>query len=100
MHMQQNQSNNEQSQKDILAEIDKRLRELNDKNHRFTQPIMQKYPLLFAFTVTFALVAILHGFELVVQRIPFIQQYPITLIVIGIILLFITGRLYTSFHPK
>ncbi len=79
---------------DPLQELDKIVRQMHDNAGKYTQPVLKKYPLLFAFFVTFSVAAILHGFELFVDQIPFFHEYPATLIAIGVLSLFLTGTLY------
>ncbi|KND49848.1 MAG: hypothetical protein AB198_00370 [Parcubacteria bacterium C7867-003] len=79
---------------DPIKEIDRLLRELNDRAGSFTKPVLNRYPLLFAFLLTFSIAAILHGFELVTDEIGILRDNPFYLILLGCFLLFITGTLY------
>lgn len=81
-------------ERDPIKELDRLLREFNDKAGSFTRPVLNRYPLLFAFLITFSVAAILHGFELFTDEVPLLKEHPWYLIVLGSFLLFITGTLY------
>lgn len=79
-----------------IARVEKMLKELHDKVGKYTQPVLRRYPLLFAFLIIFSAAAILHGFELVVEQTNFFKNHPSYLISIGIFSLFLTGMLYKT----
>lgn len=81
-------------EKDPIQEIEKMIREIHDSVSGYTNPVLRRYPLIFAFLVTFSVAAILHGFELVTDEIPFIHNNPYFLILAGIVILILTGTLY------
>lgn len=81
-------------ERDPILEIERLLKDLNDRAGSFTRPVLNRYPLLFAFLLTFSVAAILHGFELFTDEIPVLREHPWYLIVLGSFLLFITGTLY------
>ena len=81
-------------EKDPIQEIEKKIRNIHDEAGRYTKPVLQRYPLLFAFLLTFSLAAILHGFELFTDEIPAFHEHPLSLIGIGVVALLLTGTLY------
>jgi hypothetical protein len=81
-------------EKDPIQEIERLLKELNDRAGSYTRPVLNRYPLLFAFLLTFSVAAILHGFELFTDEVPLLKEHPSYLVVGGSFLLFITGTLY------
>ncbi len=81
-------------EKDPIQEIEKTIKGIHDSAGKYTKPVLQRYPLLFAFLLTFSVAAILHGFELLTERISSFEQYPSLLIFIGVLALFLTGTLY------
>jgi len=83
-------------QKDPIQEIEKIVKDTNKNVGKYTQPVLSRYPLLFAFLVTFALAAILDGFKFLMEKIEFFVEHPIVLILIGIIVLIFTGTLYKT----
>lgn len=79
-----------------IAQVEKIIKELHDNAGKYTQPVLRRYPLLFAFLVVFSVAAILHGFELVSDRVEFFEKHPSFLIIVGIFSLFLTGKLYKA----
>ena len=81
---------------DPLQRIESMVRDLHDKAGKHTQPVLRRYPLLFAFLLVFSIAAIIHGFDLTVDRYELFDRYPVALMVIGIVTLVLTGTLYES----
>jgi len=79
---------------DPLRVAEKTVHDLDRATHRGLHPIHKRYPLLFLFLLTFSVAAIFHGLDRVLDTIPFANQFPWTLILIGILGLFSTGSLY------
>ncbi|MEQ1500213.1 MAG: hypothetical protein ABL917_02450 [Parcubacteria group bacterium] len=79
---------------DPILEIEKKIRELHDEASKYTKPVLQRYPLIFAFLLTFSLAAILHGFELATDEMSLFRDNPWLLIIIGSVTLLLTGTLY------
>lgn len=86
--------------KDPLHEVEKVFKEAHDTAGKYTQPILKKYPLSFAFAVTFSLAAILKGFDILTMKVQVFVDHPYLLILIGSITLFITGTLYKVLSHK
>lgn len=89
---------NLENPEELLEQIERNLKKINDHNEKITKPFIEKFPTLFAFVFTFSFVAILYGFELIMSRINFIQENPYFLIIVGVIFLFATGNLYKYFN--
>lgn len=81
-------------EKDPILEIEKMIKGLHDEAGRYTKPVLQRYPLLFAFLLTFSLAAVLHGFDLLTDDMPIFREHPSLLIGIGTLALLLTGTLY------
>lgn len=81
-------------ERDPILEIEKLIRDLNDKAGSYTRPVLSRYPLLFAFLLTFSVASLLHGIELFTDEIPLFKENPLLLVGIGCFTLFITGTLY------
>ncbi len=81
-------------EKDPILEIERLIKNLHDEAGKYTKPVLNRYPLLFAFLLTFSLAAVLHGFELITDEMPFFKENPWILILLGSISLLITGTLY------
>lgn len=82
------------TKKDPLQKIEHIIRNVNDGASKYTQPVLARYPLLFAFLIIFGVSAIMHGFNALVVEVEFFHMHPGILLVIGIAILAFTGRLY------
>lgn len=58
--------------------------------------MLKKYPITFSLLIIFAVVSILHGFELIVGKIEFIRENPSILVLVGLIILIGTGSAYKA----
>lgn len=58
------------------------------------EKLSSKFPLPFALLGAFGLVATFYGFEGIINRIDFLINNPIILLITGIVALVITGKLY------
>jgi len=82
--------------KDPIQEIEEAVKEVHDNAGRYTQPVLERYPLLFAFLIVFSAAATLDGFKLFADDIPLFREHPTILMGLGILLLLFTGKLYQS----
>ncbi len=80
--------------KDPIQSVENIVKEVHDNTSKYTQPVLAKYPLLFAFLVVFSVSMIMKGFGDVINQINIFQQKPWLLFVLGIFLLTLTGSLY------
>lgn len=83
-------------EKDPIQEVEKIVKEVNRNAGKYTRPVLGRYPLLFAFLITFALAAILDGFRFLMEEIEFFVKHPVILILIGVVILLLTGTLYKT----
>jgi len=81
---------------DPILHVEKIVKEVHDSASKFSRPVLKRYPLIFAFLIVFSIAAILHGFELATDKMQIFVEHPNYLILIGVIALFITGKLYQS----
>ena len=72
------------------------VKEVHESARRYTRPVFSRYPLLFSFLIVFSAAAILESFRMIVDKIPLFNEHPIILMVIGILALLFTGKLYES----
>ncbi len=79
---------------DPIEQVEKFVKETHDSVGKYTQPTLKRYPLLFAFFLTFSVASILQGFDMWVSGVPLFQQHPTVLIGLGTLALFLTGTLY------
>lgn len=68
----------------------------HNETGKYTKPVLKRYPLLFSFLLVFSVASILHGFEMWADKINLFEEHPSYLILIGVIVLFLTGMLYKS----
>jgi hypothetical protein len=81
---------------DPIAKIEQIAKEAHTEAGKYTQPVLRRYPLMFAFLSAFSLAAILHGFGMVVDQVDIFKNHPSLLIALGAVTLFFTGTLYKS----
>jgi hypothetical protein len=58
------------------------------------QTAAQRFPLLFTMLTAFGLVATFYGFEGIIDRIGFLYDNPLVLLLLGVTVLGVTGTLY------
>lgn len=56
--------------------------------------LSHKYPVLFGLLASFGLVSVFYGFEHIIDRVPFLKENPLLMLLFGILLLIITGTLH------
>lgn len=83
-------------EKDPIQEVESIVKKVNTSAGRYTKNVLERYPLLFALLVTFALASILDGFKLYVEEIDFFVKHPLVLVLIGVVILLFTGTLYKT----
>lgn len=64
--------------------------------HEEQRRAKEKFPLVFALVATFGLVATIAGFSKLIDKIEFLKEDPIILIIIGITVLVVTGAVYNK----
>ncbi len=79
---------------DPIQGAEKIVTNLNNTAGKYTRPILQRYPFLFAFLLTFGAAAILEGLRFFFEKIEFLKHNPSILILIGISIFILTGTLY------
>lgn len=58
------------------------------------QNVFARFPILFTLSTTFGIVAVFFGFERMLQEISFLNNRPWLILLLGILILSITGTLY------
>jgi hypothetical protein len=79
---------------DPLERIERTTQEMNAYMHKHNRTVFDRYPLLFSFLGTFGFVCILFGIEEILNEISFVREYPAVLLLMGVIILILTGSLY------
>jgi hypothetical protein len=80
--------------KDPIQEVEGIIKSVHDNAGKITQPVLRKYPLLFAFLVILSVSAITHGLRDLLNEVEFFNAHPGVLILLGILVLILTGKLY------
>ena len=74
----------------ISKQEEKILNILRSERHR----AKKKFPLVYALTATFGLVATIAGFNRVIEKIDFLDSNPFILVILGVGILITTGAAY------
>jgi len=67
---------------------------VTDKLSRTKQGAFERFPLFFTLMAAFGLVATTDGFTRLMQKIPLLANNPYITLIIGLVVLSITGTLY------
>ena len=81
---------------DPIEQFDKTMREAHETVGKYTQPVLRRYPLLFALLLAFGTAAIFTGFHLWAETTRIFHEKPLLLVLLGIIVLFLTGTLFKT----
>ena len=81
---------------DPILHAENTVKNIHDGASKYTRPVLQQYPLLFSFLIVFSAAAIMHGFELWADTIPFFREHPAVLMGLGVAVLLSTGMLYKA----
>jgi hypothetical protein len=85
---------------DPLQKIENATKDFNQLMGNKTQSAFNRYPLTFSFLVLFGVMSVLHGFDAVIFKIPFLSNHPIFVFILGLIILIFTGSLYKRLQKK
>jgi len=81
-------------EKDPIEKIEALTKEFHDYIERQGRGVFERYPLTFALLATFGVVLVGHGINAFVNSVPFLNNNPLLMFVVGLIILFMTGTLY------
>ncbi len=76
------------------------VRKIHDGAGRYTQPILQRYPLLFSLLIFFGVAATLDGFRMMTEDMILFREHPAYLFSLGLLVLLLTGMLYGVLGKK
>ncbi len=82
------------TKKDPLQKIEEIIKNVNDGAGKYTNPVLHRYPLLFAFLIIFSVSAIMHGFNDLISEVEFFHNHPGYLMILGVLVLLLAGKLY------
>ncbi|MEI6190784.1 MAG: hypothetical protein WCP24_00265 [bacterium] len=86
--------------KDPLHEIEHATKKANEFMGNKTQGVFTRYPLTFSFLGLFGVMSVLHGFDDVIFKIPFLSNHPTFVFIMGLVILIFTGSLYKRLQKK
>lgn len=79
---------------DPVKHVEDFAKETNDFMHERTRGVFERYPILFSFLIIFGVVALMHGFDAIIEYVPFFHEHPGCVFIIGLVILIFTGSLY------
>jgi len=79
---------------DLLKKIEELTANLNKLFSKNGKPVFSRYPLTFALLIIFGATMVAQGVKDLILKIPFFNDRPLPMILIGIIVLIVTGSLY------
>lgn len=82
----------------VLDETDKVAEQVNSNFNRYMTPVrnnvLKRYPVLFSLLIAFGLTTTYYGFEKILSQYETLNRYPWLILLLGIFILALTGRLY------
>ena len=85
---------------DIIKRVEELTSRINDIFGKKTRPFLTRYPLLFTMLVIFGAVMISEGMKELVSEISFLHDHPFVMMLVGILVLIVTGTLYKKLKNK
>lgn len=82
------------NQLDLLRHIEKLTEEINSMVGQSGKSVFRRYPLTFAIMVLFGVIAVSEGAKGILKSTGILESNPWYLLLIGIVLLVLTGKLY------
>ncbi len=79
---------------DLLLQIEKLTRELNNQMSSRSRFVLRRYPLSFGLLALFGVVAVSEGVKGILERISFLHNEPLYLLGLGLLVLLILGSVY------
>jgi len=85
---------------DPLHKIEQVTEKTNKVIGERTQNTLKKYPVTFSLIVLFGVIAVLHGFERIIDEIAFLDENPFIIFLVGLAILIFTGSLYKKLNKE
>ncbi|MDO8492200.1 MAG: hypothetical protein Q7S34_00975 [bacterium] len=82
---------------DPIKKVENLTRQVNDYMELRGKDVLSRYPILFSFLATFGLVSVIYGFERIIDGIPFLNNHPFLILILGVGILIFTGSLFKHF---
>jgi len=78
----------------VIREVGSVTRGLEKQALYYRKSVLHRFPFLIIGLSTFGVVAVLYGFEKMIDSVPLLSENPIIIMVTGFIALAVTGTLY------
>ena len=85
---------------DILEKVEDVAEKADKTIQKEWRPIFKKYPLTFTMMSVIGFVATVYGLEGVIDNIEFFHNNPFVVLIIGLLLLLLTGTLFKRLRNK
>ena len=79
---------------DPLKQAEDVMRQMHEKVERSGKSVFSRYPILFSILPAFGAGFVFYSFERLAESIPLLYDNPLLILLIGLVILFITGSLY------
>lgn len=79
---------------DPIKDVEDIARRVDGVVKRHGRSAFERYPLMFSLLATFGIVSVIYGFQETIHRVPFLGDRPFLILIIGLVILSITGELY------
>ena len=79
---------------DVLKKVEDLTAKINQLFSEKGKNVFSRYPLLFALLIVFGVTMVTQGIKDLLSEISFFQDKPLTMLLIGLLILIITGTLY------
>jgi len=78
----------------VVKEVEGVTKSFEQHAQYYRKSVMQRFPFLVIGLSTFGVVSVFYGFEKIIDSIPFLEENPTLMLLIGLISLSVTGTLY------
>ena len=85
---------------DVLKKIEDLTARLNEIFGKKGRHIFGRYPLTFAILIFFGVIMVTEGVKELLKEITFFQDKPFVMLLVGILILVITGTLYKKLNKE
>jgi len=86
------------NQLDLLRHVERLTEEVNKMLGQMGRSVFRRYPLTFAILILFGVIAVSEGAKGVLKSLGILDSNPLYLLLIGILILTLTGTLYKKLN--
>lgn len=88
----------DKDQVDLLKKVEELTNKLNEMFNQKGKSVFSRYPITFALVVVFGVAMVSEGIKGLLGEVPFFKESPVIMLVAGILVLIMTGRLYKKLN--